>query len=164
MSSCSGATSQEAKELLQKFLIGTLKPAKKKAPATTTAEAVLEESLPAAPPAASQQPPLLQLADPRTKYALPLVQKQQLNQDTFFLRFALASPQTRLGLPCGKHVYLFADIGGETVARAYTPVSGDKDLGVLDFLIKVGCRDQCMGGCMWAVCLQAVCLVGLWSF
>lgn len=30
-----------------------------------------------------------------------------------------------------------ADIKGEPVVRAYTPVSGDRDLGVLDFLIKV---------------------------
>lgn len=29
------------------------------------------------------------------------------------------------------------DINGEAVVRAYTPVSGDRDVGVLDFLIKV---------------------------
>jgi hypothetical protein len=31
-----------------------------------------------------------------------------------------------------------ADIGGEGVVRAYTPISGDRDPGVLEFLIKVG--------------------------
>jgi hypothetical protein len=30
-----------------------------------------------------------------------------------------------------------ADIGGEGVVRAYTPISGDRDPGVLEFLIKV---------------------------
>jgi hypothetical protein len=29
------------------------------------------------------------------------------------------------------------DIGGEGVVRAYTPISGDRDPGVLEFLIKV---------------------------
>jgi hypothetical protein len=33
-----------------------------------------------------------------------------------------------------------SDIHGESVVRAYTPISGDRDMGVLDFLIKVGCR------------------------
>lgn len=32
---------------------------------------------------------------------------------------------------------LSPDINGEGVVRAYTPISGDRDLGVLDFLIKV---------------------------
>lgn len=55
-------------------------------------------------------PVLLQvlLQDPKERYALPLAQKQQLNHDTFFLRFALPTPEFKLGLPCGKHVFLCA--------------------------------------------------------
>jgi NAD(P)H-flavin reductase len=110
-----------------------VKPGKKSA-AAAVAEATAAAAVAAA---TATEPPAVQLADPRVRYSLPLVSKQRLNPDTFLLRFALASPQTRLGLPCGKHVYMFADIGGEAVARAYTPLSGDQDLGVLDLLIKV---------------------------
>jgi hypothetical protein len=55
-------------------------------------------------------PLLLQvlLQDPKERYALPLAQKQQLNHDTFFMRFALPSPDFKMGLPCGKHVFLCA--------------------------------------------------------
>ena len=122
---------QEAKELLEKFLIGGVKPGKK------SAVAAVAEATAAAAAAAATEPPAVQLADPRVRYFLPLVSKQQLNHDTFLLRYALASPQTRLGLPCGKHVYMFADIGGEVVAKAYTPLPGDQDPGVLELLIKV---------------------------
>lgn len=48
------------------------------------------------------------LQDPKERYALPLAQKQQLNHDTFFLRYALPTPEFKLGLPCGKHVFLCA--------------------------------------------------------
>jgi ferredoxin-NADP reductase len=37
----------------------------------------------------------------------------------------------------GKHVFLYASIGGETVMRAYTPTSQDKDLGHFDLVVKV---------------------------
>jgi ferredoxin-NADP reductase len=43
----------------------------------------------------------------------------------------------QFGLPVGKHVFLYASIGGETVMRAYTPTSQDKDLGHFDLVIKV---------------------------
>jgi hypothetical protein len=61
-------------------------------------------------------PLLLQvlLQDPKERYALPLAQKQQLNHDTFFMRFALPSPDFKMGLPCGKHVFLCA---GEPVRQ-----------------------------------------------
>jgi hypothetical protein len=42
------------------------------------------------------------------RYALPLALKQQLNHDTFFMRFALPGNDWTMGLPCGKHVFLCA--------------------------------------------------------
>ncbi|KIZ01847.1 cytochrome b5 reductase 2 [Monoraphidium neglectum] len=124
------------------------------APASTAAEAVLAEvrelrppsPLPPPPPAAAAVPSAddvavmsapVALADPRVRYNLPLESSQRLSHDTYLMRFALPSPQHRVGLPCGKHVFLFADIGGELVARAYTPLSSDRDLGRLDLLLKV---------------------------
>lgn len=43
----------------------------------------------------------------------------------------------QFGLPCGKHVFLYANINGENVMRAYTPTSQDSDLGRFDLVIKV---------------------------
>jgi NAD(P)H-flavin reductase len=77
------------------------------------------------------------LVDPRTKYDLPLASTERLSHDTYLLRFALPSAAHRVGLPCGKHVFVFADVAGETVARAYTPVSSDRDLGQLSLMVKV---------------------------
>ncbi|GBF96264.1 nitrate reductase [Raphidocelis subcapitata] len=77
------------------------------------------------------------LVDPRVRYDLPLESSTKLSHDTYLMRFSLPSPAHRVGLPCGKHVFLFADVDGESVARAYTPLSSDRDLGRLDLLIKV---------------------------
>jgi ferredoxin-NADP reductase len=43
----------------------------------------------------------------------------------------------QFGLPTGKHVFLYANIDGENVMRAYTPTSKDADLGYFDLVIKV---------------------------
>jgi len=41
------------------------------------------------------------------------------------------------GLPIGQHIHLSARINEELVARAYTPVSSDNDVGYMDLVIKV---------------------------
>lgn len=43
----------------------------------------------------------------------------------------------QFGLPVGKHVFIYANIGGETVMRAYTPTSQDKDIGHFDLVVKI---------------------------
>jgi len=75
--------------------------------------------------------------DPRKKIAFKLAEKIELSHNVRLFRFALQSPQHKFGLPVGKHVFLYANIGGETVMRAYTPTSQDKDLGHFDLVIKV---------------------------
>ena len=75
--------------------------------------------------------------NPREKISLRLAERIEISHDTRIYRFALPSPNHRLGLPCGKHVLVYAKIDGETVMRAYTPISSDDDLGRLDLLIKV---------------------------
>ena len=75
--------------------------------------------------------------NPREKVSLKLAEKIEVSHNTRIFRFALPSPQHRLGLPCGKHVFMYANIDGENVMRAYTPISSDDDLGHLDLLIKV---------------------------
>jgi nitrate reductase (NAD(P)H) len=75
--------------------------------------------------------------DPRKKIPFKLAEKIELSHNVRLFRFALQSPQHKFGLPVGKHVFLYASIGGETVMRAYTPTSQDKDLGHFDLVIKV---------------------------
>ncbi|XP_010020091.1 PREDICTED: NADH-cytochrome b5 reductase 2, partial [Nestor notabilis] len=61
----------------------------------------------------------------------------EISHDTKKFRFGLPSPDHRLGLPVGQHVYLSAKIDGNLVIRAYTPVSSDEAKGYVDLIIKV---------------------------
>lgn len=90
-------------------------------------------------PKRTQQETLLQrgLLDPVTYSPLPLVKKTQITPNVFRLTFSLPTTSTVLGLPIGQHVTIKADIRGETVARSYTPVSNNSDLGILELVIKV---------------------------
>lgn len=76
---------------------------------------------------------------PSSAVSLVLVEKEVISQDTRRFRFALPSPAHILGLPVGQHVMLsFVDPAtGETVSRPYTPTSSDRDVGFVDFVIKV---------------------------
>ncbi|KAJ8344298.1 hypothetical protein SKAU_G00316270 [Synaphobranchus kaupii] len=77
------------------------------------------------------------LLDPNKKYALPLIEKEEINHDTKRFRFGLPSPAHVLGLPTGQHVYLSAKVNGNLVIRGYTPVSCDEHQGFVDLVIKV---------------------------
>jgi len=77
------------------------------------------------------------LEDPNVKYALKLIEKQELSHDTRLFRFALPSLEHCLGLPIGQHIYLSARINGSLVVRPYTPTSSDEDLGHMDLVVKI---------------------------
>ncbi|XP_058807001.1 NADH-cytochrome b5 reductase 3 isoform X1 [Phymastichus coffea] len=81
------------------------------------------------------------LVEPTVKYPLPLVEKIIINHDTRLFRFGLPSPSHTLGLPIGQHVHLTANIDGDVVIRAYTPVTSDDDHGHVDLVIKVYFRN-----------------------
>lgn len=81
------------------------------------------------------------LLDPTKKYLLPLIEKHEISHDTKRFRFGLPSDEHSLGLPIGQHIHLIADINGETVIRAYTPVSSDENKGYVDLVIKVYARN-----------------------
>jgi nitrate reductase (NAD(P)H) len=70
---------------------------------------------------------------------LVLISKQQVSHDSRIFRFALPAKELRLGLPVGKHVFLYGKVNGKTVVRAYTPISSnsEEDAGFVSFLIKV---------------------------
>lgn len=83
------------------------------------------------------QSKLVTLEDPKEKYMLPLVEKEEISHDTRRFRFGLPTADHVLGLPVGQHIHLIADVEGELIVRAYTPVSSDDNHGFVDLLIKV---------------------------
>ncbi|KAF5630048.1 NADH cytb-reductase [Fusarium sp. NRRL 52700] len=90
-------------------------------------------------PKRAEQDTLLQrgLLDPVTYSSLPLKRKALVAPNVYRLTFSLPTASTILGLPIGQHVTIKADVDGESVARSYTPVSNNSDLGVLELVIKV---------------------------
>jgi nitrate reductase (NAD(P)H) len=77
--------------------------------------------------------------NPKKKISVALVEREELTYNTRRLRFALPTPQHRLGLPVGKHLFVSGMWRGEFVMRAYTPVTGDEESarGHVDLIIKV---------------------------
>ncbi|KAK4141774.1 uncharacterized protein C8A04DRAFT_13813 [Dichotomopilus funicola] len=89
--------------------------------------------------------PLLQRGwlDPIHYRTLPLTHKHLIAPNVYRLTFALPTPDTVLGLPTGQHLSIRAVLppatpGGEarTVTRSYTPVSNNKDRGMLELVVK----------------------------
>ncbi|NWU91930.1 NB5R3 reductase, partial [Upupa epops] len=89
----------------------------------------------------SRSRPAITLVDPEVKYALRLIDKEEVSHDTRRFRFALPSIDHVLGLPVGQHIYLSARIDGALVVRPYTPVSSDDDKGFVDLVVKVYFRN-----------------------
>ncbi|NXO04054.1 NB5R3 reductase, partial [Rhinopomastus cyanomelas] len=85
--------------------------------------------------------PAITLKDPEVKYALRLIDKEEVSHDTRRFRFALPSTDHVLGLPVGQHIYLSARVDGALVVRPYTPVSSDDDKGFVDLVVKVYFRN-----------------------
>lgn len=68
---------------------------------------------------------------------LPLAKKIELSPNVFRLVFALPRPSDTLCLPTGQHISMRAVVQGESVIRSYTPISNDKDKGVIDLVVKI---------------------------
>ncbi|KAE8613086.1 hypothetical protein XENTR_v10007560 [Xenopus tropicalis] len=81
--------------------------------------------------------PAITLENPDIKYALRLIDKEEISHDTRRFRFALPSPEHILGLPIGQHIYLSARVDGNLVVRPYTPVSSDDNRGYVDLVVKI---------------------------
>lgn len=81
--------------------------------------------------------PRLPVLDPRKYRKLPLALKEKLSANTYRLAFSLPSAGAILGLPTGQHVAIQAEVGGKTISRSYTPISNNRDPGVLELVIKV---------------------------
>lgn len=75
--------------------------------------------------------------NPKKWVDFELIKKTHVSHDTRLFKFKLQSPQHRLGLPVGYHMFIQAVIDGKLVMRAYTPVSSDDDVGHFTLCIKV---------------------------
>lgn len=76
--------------------------------------------------------------NPHEFQPLTLIEKERLTHNTSWLRFALPHNTTILGLPTGAHIiFKLQGKDGKDVFRPYTPVSDDRQLGFVDFVIKV---------------------------
>ena len=80
------------------------------------------------------------LLGPDTWLPLKLIKRTQISPDSFIFRFELPSPHSILGLPIGQNIQIRANIDGEEIIRAYTPISGYNTMGVMDVVIKVSVR------------------------
>ena len=116
--------SMKATKMLEKFCIGTLDTSSKREETKVDLDNMFDED--------GRKVAL----NPKFKVAFRLQNKEVLSHDTFMLDFALQSPEHILGLPTGKHVFLSAEIDGETVMRRYTPISSNYDVGCIKFVIK----------------------------
>jgi len=109
--------SEKAWKLLEKYRIGTLQGA---APA----------------PAVAAKPPKKPVALDKSAWVeMPLIEREEINDNTRRFRFGLATPTTDLGLPVGQHIFIKGSVGGKSVVRAYTPLGHGP--GYVDFVIKV---------------------------
>lgn len=75
--------------------------------------------------------------NPKKWIGFELIDRIEISHDTRLFRFKLPTPEHRLGLPCGYHMFTQAKIDGKLVMRAYTPVSSDEDKGSFTLCIKV---------------------------
>lgn len=82
-------------------------------------------------------PPRSKVLDAQQWRPFKLVRKVVVSPNVYRLVFALPQHDDVLGLPTGQHVALCATIDGQTVARSYTPVSNNSDLGRIELVIKV---------------------------
>eukprot|EP00658_Telonema_sp_P-2_P025021 TRINITY_DN20073_c0_g1_i1.p3 TRINITY_DN20073_c0_g1~~TRINITY_DN20073_c0_g1_i1.p3 ORF type:complete len:257 (-),score=69.94 TRINITY_DN20073_c0_g1_i1:23-793(-) len=75
---------------------------------------------------------------------LTLTARTQLTPNVFKFRFALPSARHVLGLPVGQHMTLSATTvtNGKSVSRSYTPVTGNDDVGFVEFVIKVYFKNE----------------------
>jgi len=72
-----------------------------------------------------------------------LIEKENVSHNTRRFRFALQSPTTELGLPCGKNIsFRFFKTDASTnetdeIRRPYTPITSNREKGYFDMMIKV---------------------------
>jgi nitrate reductase (NAD(P)H) len=120
--------SAKARGMLQEYLLGRIADASTPAPQVV---AVQQQTV-----VAAVKEELVAL-NPKKKIPFKLIEKTALSHNVRRLRFALQSPQHKLGLPVGQHMFFYAKDKGEMVMRAYTPTSSDDELGYFELVVKI---------------------------
>lgn len=113
--------SEKAKTLLENFYVGSL----------GKDEEAVDEG------AAEKEEDNLVALHPKKWREFELFERIDVSHDSRIFRFKLQSPEHRLGLPVGHHMFLQAPVDGHPIVRAYTPVSRDTDLGIFELCVKV---------------------------
>lgn len=75
--------------------------------------------------------------NPKKWIEFELAERIEVSHNTRLFKFRLQSPEHRLGLPVGYHMFIQAEIDGKVVMRPYTPVSSDDDIGFFTLCVKV---------------------------
>jgi len=114
--------SEKAKERLEDFYIGDL---------------VEKVSTPEASKAVRAKRTDLVALTTKKWQEFELIGRKEVSHDTRLFTFKLQTPEHRLGLPTGYHMFTKGTVDGKSVIRAYTPVSSEDDLGVFVLCIKV---------------------------
>ncbi|KAG8850282.1 hypothetical protein FRC20_002092 [Serendipita sp. 405] len=115
--------SPEAKAKMRKYHIGTL--VESNSTRTASADDSVDDS----------SAPFLHKS---TWKDVTLLSVSEISPDSKIFRFALDKTDRALGLPVGQHVFVrLTRKNGETVQRAYTPVSLQDAQGSIDFLVKI---------------------------
>ena len=101
--------SLKAKSMLENYYIGDLEESEKKAKKEVPVgrEPVVHVRKPSQVPEIVEAPSAL---NPKAKIRCELTERVELNHNTLLLRFALPSPDQKLGLPVGQHMYLYAGL------------------------------------------------------
>ncbi|KAL9234656.1 hypothetical protein vseg_009504 [Gypsophila vaccaria] len=79
---------------------------------------------------------------PREKIPCKLIEKVSLSHDVRRFRFGLPSKDQVLGLPCGKHIFVCANVDDKLCMRAYTPTSTIDEVGYFDLVVKIYFKGQ----------------------
>jgi len=117
--------SQKAQKLLEDYYIGDL----------VAGDSGVAGSSPVSSEA-EQEEDLVAL-NPKKWIDFKLIEREELTSDSRRFRFALQSPNHKLGLPVGHHFLVSTRIDGKLVIRAYTPTSSNDDLGYFELVIRV---------------------------
>ncbi|TKW41799.1 hypothetical protein SEVIR_1G341300v4 [Setaria viridis] len=135
--------SDKARGLLEMYRVGELVvTGSDYSPQSSHADLKAIVEAPAPAPAVPLPVSTVALANPREKVRCRLVDKKSMSYNVRLFRFALPSPDQKLGLPVGKHVYVCASIGGKLCMRAYTPTSSVDEVGHIELLIKIYFKDE----------------------
>jgi NAD(P)H-flavin reductase len=77
------------------------------------------------------------LEDKKKRHQFKIIRKELITPDTLRVFFELPTPNHRLGVKSGQHVFLIANIDNEEIYRKYTPLNLEEHTGSFEMIIKV---------------------------